>query len=558
VPAVSSARARVPAALAPLDRARVAGALRLWPWLPLAFAAAYVVVLAVHLRGIVQGIYLSSDVVSAPYIGELYGQAPPGADVVLGNFPWYTTLWFEQLTHGLPGHRAIWQLGPWIASLVGVGLVSWSTYRAAGRWAGMVVAVALGCAGPALLTYQFAASIHALTFVHVCLLGAFLVLCATRREGLVAGRGGHAVLSVLLAGVTAAGLASDKLLLFAGIVPFMVAGLVMGRGLAAPAGRRIAVSCVLIGAASLIGASLIGAAMEAADVRAHHFDIFYAGYEQFVPHAQTFLQGMAYLFNGDFGGQKPSFAADLTVACAVVLALAAAVAYRVGRRRLGAAISGGLDRPAGGVEAVRVAHVAFWTLAGSMLAITYVFSSLPVNQFTARYLLTVGYAIAALVPLAAVARGAGARALVTLGVCVLVGGSILGHARGDIIQDNPSQFPTGTVSGPLLRLAQEEHIKYGYAGYWDAAPLTWQMGAKLQLYPVEMCGPPRMCPFPFHKISSWYRPRPNTRTMLVVDHLQLNVGPREPGMSLGKPDRAVSIGQLTAYIYPYDIASRFG
>src|SRR5258706_6370849 len=139
---------------------------RLWPWLPLVFAGVYFVVLLASLRSVVQAIYWSADVVSAPYIGELYPARGAGAHVVLGNIPWYTTLWFEELTRGLPAHREIWEGAPWLFSLFGVGLVAWSAGKAAGRWAAMVVAVAAGCAGPGLFTYPFARSQHAPHFVY--------------------------------------------------------------------------------------------------------------------------------------------------------------------------------------------------------------------------------------------------------------------------------------------------------------------------------------------------------------------------------------------------------
>src|SRR5205807_1843050 len=114
-------RVRAPAApTVPLDRMRLTALARLWPWLPVLFAAAYVVLLASTFRSVVQGIYLSADFASAPYIGELYRQAPSGAEVVLANFPWYTTLWFEQATHWLPAHRQVWEVAPWVGSLIGV------------------------------------------------------------------------------------------------------------------------------------------------------------------------------------------------------------------------------------------------------------------------------------------------------------------------------------------------------------------------------------------------------------------------------------------------------
>ena len=165
---------------------------RLWPWLPLVLAAIWVVALAADFRDLVQAIYASADFASAPVIGELYGERE-GSQVVLGNFPWYSTLWFEQLTAGLPAHRQIWQLAPWLFSLLGVAAAAWATWRAAGAWAAMIVAVTLGCAGSTLINFQFGLSLHSPAFTHVCLLGAFLVLAA-ERGGQVGNRAVHVAL----------------------------------------------------------------------------------------------------------------------------------------------------------------------------------------------------------------------------------------------------------------------------------------------------------------------------------------------------------------------------
>ena len=92
------------------------------PWLPLGLAALYVVALLRTLGAVVGSIYSSADVVSAPYIGELYARAPHGAEVVLGNIPWYSALWFETATRAFPAHRVIWEVAPWILTLIGAAL----------------------------------------------------------------------------------------------------------------------------------------------------------------------------------------------------------------------------------------------------------------------------------------------------------------------------------------------------------------------------------------------------------------------------------------------------
>jgi hypothetical protein len=529
---------------------------RLWPWLPLLFAGVYFVVLLATLRSVVQSIYWSSDVVSAPYIGELYPSRGSGAHVVLGNIPWYTTLWFEELTRWLPAHREIWEGAPWLFSLFGVGLVAWSAGKAAGRWAAMVVAVALACAGPGLLSYQFALSIHAATFVHVCILGAFIVLCASR-GGQVRGRYAHVALSAAIGAVTAAGVASDRLLVVAGLAPFLLTGLALAWLLGPPARRRLALSAVGVTVLALVGGRVIAAIMEASNVRAAHFDITFAQWDHLVPNLRLLAQGLAYLFNGDFGGARFNGRGLLAFACALALAAAAYAAVRFGRRWVTEAIARRRRREENGPPPALAAHVVFWSSAAVLLALAYVFSSVPIDRYTSRYLLTVGYGIAALVPLAATIRYAWARAAVVAGVCVIVTGSIAALARRDL-QDQAPGFPTPALSGPLLRLAHQYGATVGYANYWDAAPLTWQMKSDVRVYPVRSCASGAgVCPFGLHRISTWYLPRPGRRSFLVVDPRFPN-GPQDPGPALGRPIRVAAIPPARVYVYDDDIAARFG
>jgi hypothetical protein len=143
-------------------------------------------------------------------------------------------------------------------------------------------------------------------------------------------------------------------------------------------------------------------------------------------------------------------------------------------------------------------------------------------------------------------------------VCVIVTGSAAALVRRDL-QDDAARYPTSSVSGPLIRLAEEQGLKHGYAGYWDASPITWQAKGAIQVYPVKTCpaGRARICPYHLHQISSWYRPRPRTRTFLVSDPTQ--PGSRiEAPRGLGAPALVRFIGPVTVYVYGYDIASRFG
>ena len=203
------------------------------------------------------------------------------------------------------------------------------------------------------------------------------------------------------------------------------------------------------------------------------------------------------------------------------------------------------------------AHVVFWGISGTVLALVFVLSSVPLDRFSARYVVGTFYAIAALLPVAVAGAADWRRAAVVAGVTVLAITGAYALAKQDM-QANPSGYPTGVVSGPLEKLVERERLDHGYAGYWDAAPLTWQTKARARVYPIWPCPQDRgtYCPFFVHRISSWYEPKPGVRTFLVVDKTQPDV--HSPDPAFGRAARVERIGQLEVHVYDYDIASRLG
>jgi hypothetical protein len=535
------------------DRRWIAAVARRWQWLPLVFAAAYVVLLLTSLRSLVQSIYRDADVVSAPYIGELAGQAPHGAQIVLGNSLWFPALWFERLTHALPHHRQIWELAPWLASLAGVALVSWSTAKAAGRWAAAMVALPLACASPFLLSLQFGWSVHALVYVAVAALGAFVVLCVGG-AGVIRDPFVHVGSSLVLAGLTAIVLASDKLLYLLGLAPFVISGVAMLWLVGGTPGIRTAVSVVVVAGLSVLGAVLIGALVADEHIVGHRFPVRFTTFDQIAAHVRLLFHSLASLFYGDFGGAAIAFSSVVKLVCAAVVFIGAVAGTRYVWRWSVAAVRGVRERgpkPA----PVRAAHLVFWIAVATLGSLGYVFSNVPVDQTSARYVVPVAYGIAALLAVAAAgASSAAPRAALVGGTCVLLFGSSLALANREL-QAGASTWPSPAVSGALADFLRGQGLRYGYGDYWVAAPLTWGSQASIQVYPVLSCGP-TLCPFYLHDISSWYQPRPNTRTFLVADPLQ-TLYLSTPVPALGKPDQVAQVDGLTVYVYPYDIAARF-
>jgi hypothetical protein len=409
-----------------------------------------------------------------------------------------------------------------------------------------MVAVALGCASAGLLTYQFAWSIHAAVLIHAPLLGAFLVLCASR-GGLLGPLPLHVAASVVLTLNTAVGVASDRLLLVAGVAPLALAGVAVAWLADGPLRRRLALTAGGVAAGSALLAIPIGVAARDAGIRAADFPIRFADFDRLGPNVRLLFESLAYLGGGDFGGKEPNFDSVVQLLCAAAVAIAAVWAARYSRRFI-------RERAA---DPVRAAHVIFWASAGGLTALIFVLSSLPVDKFTSRYVVITLYSVIALLTIAVAESTGWRRAAVTTGVALVALSGLASLARRDL-QDNPAGYPTGGVSGQIAQLVADERLDHGYAGYWDAAPITWQTKAQALVYPIEPCipGVPRkgFCPFPFHRIDSWYRPTEDVRTFLVIDPTQPGVHEADP--RFGQPDRIEQIGQLEVRVYGYDIASR--
>jgi hypothetical protein len=75
------------------------------------------------------------------------------------------------------------------------------------------------------------------------------------------------------------------------------------------------------------------------------------------------------------------------------------------------------------------------------------------------------------------------------------------------------------------------------------------------VYPVSVCDQgAHLCPFDLHYISSWYTPRPGVGSFLLTDR-RLRLVPA-PTPDLGPPVAVYRVGQLTMYVYRYDLAER--
>jgi hypothetical protein len=520
-----------------------------------ALALTYLGLLLADFGAVVAGIYSNAEIVSAPYIGELYHAAPNGATVQLGHYSWYTTLWFELATRRVPFHRELWEVGPWIASLVAVALIAWATARAAGRWSGAFVASVLVCAAPTLLITQFSPSEHGATVANVCVLDALLVLIVSHR-GLIRSRFAHWSLGVAVGSVTAAGAASDSLLLLAGVAPFVVSGLAVGLYFPRAIRRSISLSVLVVGALALVGSRIVLAAMHAQHVYAARAPYSFANWTEIGTRIREFLQSFATLFNADFLGNAIRFRSLLAFACASVLVGGIAVGVGAARTRyleLKAGVGKGGER---GTEqfVLRSVQVTFWSLTFVLTVLAFILSNAGADN-SGRYFVAAAYGLVVIIAVTFGGRPFHQRAAATLCACVVVAGSVVAVASRDLVKGY-GVFPHQPFANFLKTFAQGEGLSVGYAAYWDAAPLGWETHADVQVYPVLQCNAPHgLCTYPEHSISSWYAPRPATKTFLIIDP---RFGPNPPGLTFGGASKVVTFGDYKIYVYNYDIAVNFG
>ncbi len=541
---------------------------RAWPYAPLLLAGIYLLLLAIRFQAVAAAVYLNADAASAPVIGSLAGHGS-GA-IVLGNMPWYSTLLFLLGTRWVPAHRELWEVAPYAMALASVGLIGWALARVAGRWAGLVGAAVLLCASPQLLLLLFSLDDHSATWFTLALLGAWtvalqVVALPPRRWGapLAVAAG---VLVALIAGCNAA---SDQLAVVGGLLPLVLAGAVAWWWRPSARSRFAALAALATAGLAAIVAVVVTHEM-------HSHGVVYAGKIAFGSQAQVqgnltlWWQSLAYLGNGNFFGLPLGFTGVLAAACAILVLGAIAVALRVSWLELrggppaggslaeGTVAVGDPGRGAGRAgragaraDAARVAHVAYWLSAGVLVSVAYVLSSNPIDLNSDRYLVGVFYAAVALVMLL-VAHHPRLRGVLVAGMLVYCFAGVVGMAEGTATE-NPSHLPGSKIANAVASIAAREHLSHGYAGYWDAAPIAWASHLRVHVYPVLQC-PAGVCQFYLHTIAAWYRPHAGERSFLLTDPTQLYM--QSLPAVLGKPSAHYRIGQVTMWVYPYDIASR--
>ena len=513
-------------------------------WAAVPLCLLYLILLAHQLDAAIRTTSLDADAASGPVIGELFGAAPAGANVVLGTFGWYASLLFYLATKWLPYHRQVWEAAPFAMALAGAGLTAWSVSRVASRWAAGVTAVLLLCTSPVTLRLELATTQHAPAWFCLVLLGAFAVWLELE---LAPGRTRPwpvtAVLVLVIGTIAGVNAASDPLVSIAGVAPFalaVIAARVLVPGRQTTRALWSGVATVAVTGVSWGVTALVMSALAVAREPGLHTTRIAIGHKN-IENFTLWWKSIATIGNGDYFSRALSPGTVLEFLCAVI-SIAAVISipwftWRQLRRRS---------------PATTVFYV-FWCSSAILLTLAFLFSAYPGDIHSGRYLLGLLYAAAAVVPAAAAGR-ARSRAIVLAGTCTFALSAVVAISdRGPVPAPQANSPVTTQVAGQIAQIAAREHLSVGYAGYWDAAPIMWATGFRVHVYPVSVCDQRKhLCRFDLHFISSWYWPRAHTRSFLLTDPAFANVWTRTP--DLGLPSSVYRLGRVTMYVYPYDLA----
>lgn len=520
-------------------------------------ALANLLVLLAQAPTLARDLYLNSDNATALVLPALSGHALPGAIVNLGDHPWYEPWWYMRATAGLPGYHQLWEIAPFVLGLLGIAAVVACAWLALGPLAGLLCAAALLAASETLRGDLYTPETHGLVVLHLGVLcGALLLVQRWARASRLAPA------RLLLLGVpfvifTGAGL-TDQLLLVSGLAPFVLAPLLCWLRLRDPAWRAVSAFAIATAVLAGIVALLLAHVMQEQHVVHAPFPIDFVASEAIVSGLQNLLVAFLTLGGGAFFGAPVSGGNLLTFLAGALVLLALGLVARLLWRwaRIPAPASESLA-PA---LAPRELFLAFWGVVLVCGLGAFALTQLSNTASNTRYLLGAWVALAALlgvlatVPLArAVPR---ARAALLAGVAVF--GLINIHAELATGVQPSGPAPNLRLAGAIERFAAAHGARVGYGSYWDSAPVTWETHQHIKLFPIQQCDAGvGWCIFYGADISSWYLPRPHTRTFLLTDArpgIPLEV--TAPPTGFGHPIAGESLGEgLSIYIYNRDIAS---
>jgi len=514
-------------------------------------ASVYFVLFASRFSGNVGAIAWVSDYSSGFTLAETIVRTGTGGHTVISTTGAYAPLWFGLLTAKLPLHRQLWEIAPTVVFIGTAATIGWSVAQFAGRRAAALSMLLVLVASPWALSFFMAAVAHNVVYPCTALLGAYLIWL-TRSSG----RSQLAAIGVptLVALILGACIASDALLLVTGVFPLVLTA-VIAAVRPSRLSRRVAATAIATAAAAAPVAYLTSATMRSAGYVTLTPPAKLAPLSALSEHARLMFEGFRELSNGYLGSHWPgTLHSAIGYACDAVIVAGLLALLLAGVRGTVRFLSVGFRKQDTSEQLALGLHTVYWLSSALAVCGAFEFSMTAGGHRHESYYATAIFSIAAILPLL-IPHGRIARWLIPLGACVFFIGSIVGLKRNYLQVTEPA---LAHYAGQVATLAEANHVRTGYAGYWDASSLTWNSHERVLVRPLIECSNPAgagICPFFLMRTPSWYVPMPR-HTFLLVDPDQLYVTSLPPG--LGPPIASYSIGPIAMYVYPYDIASRLG
>jgi hypothetical protein len=527
----------------PASRRRTIAVGRWSVWLLAGAAGLNVIVLLAQLRGLIDGLYRISDIAFSEVLAALSGSAGPGRVVVLGSHPFYEAWWLEKATAGLPHHWQIWEGIPFVIAFLGIALMAWAAWRVLGAFAALLTTTVMVALGSGMQVILFSSDAHGFTVAHGALVAAAIVFLAERA---VRGRLSWSLLAgvgIALTILSAVG-ATDPLFEFAFLPSLAVAGCVAWWRHPGYAQRQLAVFCVAVCVASIVGAQLLDDLMRSEHVIASYFPISFVGSTSILTKLQTTIASVVSLGGGEFFG-KPAAGTSLLVFAIAVLAIVGLLAVL----RLAWRYAKSLDRRSSSMTIPQDIYIAFWIGVIVLSLAAYVLTSVGIEGAD-RYLPGVYAGSAALLPVLA-GRRVLQRALLAGAVALFAILIATNHLiEGPLAGSGPSQ----SEAYEMLNFVRAEHADHGYSTYEVAPVATWQTRAALKVYPIFVCNG-TVFPGALSEINTWYRPKAGTRSFIITQSgSPFAVNPSQ----FGAPLAGASFGPYSVYVYGHDVAANLG
>lgn len=528
--------------------------IRWLPWLPAVLAAGFTVWLVSRFSLVIDAVHLNPDAGFAPVLVGDLRDGTKGGLILVGEASHLTAIGLLYLTRSFPFRDVIWDGGPYVTFLLGLGLGAWACWRVAGPWAAAMTFAAGACAEATVLLTVMAEGIRGHTFFAVAAMCAFLVLMVEHPDMTRWKKAAAASIALVVAGST---VASDPLFLAVGLGPLVGAALTVWLLRRDRRARSLTLLALGIAAAALIVSQLIWRAMYPLGVRRNYLETGYSVVDpgQVVPSVRVFLRHVLTLTHAA-PLTHPSRSTLAQLAMTLVVAAIALYAFFLLfqlRRR-----PGHPEEDAMGTALL--SYTAFWVLSALGVLAAFALSSFSAGPSdTSRYVIPVFLALASVGPLWG-RRLDWRRPVAAACVALFCMASIAAREDLFMYQLLPGVGSVHRNGAELISFLEGEGLKYGYGGYLTSHQLTLLSDRKVYAYPVIACHQPEsdtICPLFVNVRTAWYVPRPGARSFLIQDASVPAVISPVPSEALGRPSETRTFGTMTVFVFDYDVASRF-